>query len=112
MAKMTLDEFVRQLQAALGADLRSVAVYGSAAAGEQHAGKSDTNILVVVDSLSPERLAAASAAVAAWTEGNTAPLMVIETDISSSAIPSNKISMSSTLSIATPALPTSEAARG
>jgi len=77
MAKMTLDEFVAQLRSALGADLRAVAVYGSAAAGEHHAGKSDTNVLVVVDSLSSERLGAASAAVGAWTEGgNTAPLIL------------------------------------
>ena len=76
MAKMTLDQFVTQLRAALGADLRTVAVYGSAAVGEQHTGKSDTNVLVVVDSLSAERLAAASATVGAWTEGNTAPLML------------------------------------
>ena len=77
MAKMTLDEFVNQMKAALGADLRAVAVYGSAAAGEHHAGKSDTNLLVVVDSLSAERLRAASATVSAWTEGgNTAPLLL------------------------------------
>lgn len=76
MARMTLDEFVNQLRAALGTDLRTVAVYGSAAAGEQHAGKSDTNVLVVVDALPPEHLAATSATVAAWTEHNTAPLML------------------------------------
>ena len=39
--------------------------------------------------------------------GRTAPFIVIETDILSRGIPSNKIFMSSTLSIATPALPTS-----
>ena len=86
MAKMTLDEFVAQLRGALGGDLRTVAVYGSAAAGEHHAGKSDVNVLVVVDSLSAERLAAASAAVAAWTEGgHTAPLMLTADEWRSSA---------------------------
>src|SRR6185295_1667468 len=85
MAKMTLDEFVTQLKAALAGDLRCVAVYGSAAAGEHRAGKSDTNVLVVVDSLSAERLAAASAAVSAWTEGNTAPLMLTTSEWRGSA---------------------------
>lgn len=77
MAKMTQDEFVTQLRSALGADLRTVAVYGSAASGEHHPGKSDVNVLVVVDSLSADRLGAASAAVTAWMEGgHTAPLML------------------------------------
>ena len=44
--------------------------------------------------------------------GITAPFMVIDTDISSSGMPSNRIFMSSTLSIATPALPTSPVTRG
>ena len=44
--------------------------------------------------------------------GITAPFMVIETDILSSGMPSNRIFMSSTLSIATPALPTSPDTRG
>ena len=34
MAQMTLDELVSQLRAAYGAALRSVVLYGSAAAGE------------------------------------------------------------------------------
>ena len=77
MAKMTLDELVAQLKAALGADLRTVAVYGSAAAGEHYTGKSDLNLLVVVNSLPTERLDAAAAAVSEWTDGgNTAPLML------------------------------------
>ena len=44
--------------------------------------------------------------------GSTAPFMVIETDICSSGMPSNRIFMSSTESIATPALPTSPTTRG
>ena len=44
--------------------------------------------------------------------GNTAPFMVIDTDIRSSGIPSNRIFMSSTESMATPALPTSPVTRG
>ena len=44
--------------------------------------------------------------------GITAPFIVMETDIWSSGMPSNRIFMSSTLSIATPALPTSPVTRG
>ncbi len=44
--------------------------------------------------------------------GSTAPFMVMETDIWSSGIPSKRIFMSSTESIATPALPTSPTTRG
>ena len=44
--------------------------------------------------------------------GNTAPFMVIDTDTLSKGIWSNKIFMSSTESMATPALPTSPVTRG
>ena len=44
--------------------------------------------------------------------GSTAPFMVIDTDIRSSGMPSNRIFMSSTESMATPALPTSPTTLG
>ena len=44
--------------------------------------------------------------------GSTAPFMVIETVTRSSGMPANRIFMSSTESIATPALPTSPVTRG
>jgi hypothetical protein len=72
---MTLEELVSQLRAAYGAALRSIVLYGSAAAGEHIAKRSDYNVLVIVDSLGPEHLAAASAASRAWADaGNPAPL--------------------------------------
>ena len=48
---MTLDELVTQLRAAYGSALRSVLLYGSAAAGEgEHvAKKSDYNVVVIVE---------------------------------------------------------------
>jgi predicted nucleotidyltransferase len=83
---MTLDDLVAQLRAALGADLHTVAVYGSAAAGEHYAKQSDTNVLVVVESLTAERLTAAAAAIGAWTDdGNTAPLMLTSAEWRGSA---------------------------
>lgn len=75
MARMKLDELVSQLKAAYGASLRSVVLYGSAAAGEHIAKRSDYNVLVIVDALDARQLAAASATARAWTEaGNHAPL--------------------------------------
>jgi hypothetical protein len=75
MARMTLDELVSQLRAAYGTALRSIVLYGSAAAGEHIPKRSDYNVLVIVDALDAERLTAASAASRAWTEaGNPAPL--------------------------------------
>ena len=44
--------------------------------------------------------------------GSTAPFIVIDTDIFSRGMPSKRIFMSSTESIATPALPTSPTTRG
>ena len=44
--------------------------------------------------------------------GSTAPFIVIDTETLSSGMPSNRIFMSSIVSIATPALPTSPTTRG
>jgi hypothetical protein len=72
---MGLDELVTRLKEAFGAELRAVVLYGSAAAGEHIAARSDYNVLVLVDSLSTERLRAASAVTQAWIKGgNPAPL--------------------------------------
>jgi hypothetical protein len=78
---MTLDELVSQLRAAYGAALRSIVLYGSAAAGERLGKRSDHNVLVIVESLDASRLAAASAASRAWAEaGNPAPLTLTESE--------------------------------
>ena len=75
MARMTLDELVKQLRAAYGTALRSIVLYGSSAGGEAGAKKQDHNVLVIVDSLDAPRLRAASAASRAWVDaGNHAPL--------------------------------------
>ena len=72
---MTLEELVSQLRAAYGTALRSIVLYGSAAAGEHIAKRSDYNVLVIVGELDPARLSGASAASRAWADaGNPAPL--------------------------------------
>ena len=86
MAKMTLDELVTQLRAAYGAELRAVVLYGSAAAGEHIANKSDYNVLVIVDTLALDRLRAAAAVARAWGEaGNPAPLTLTTSEWRGSA---------------------------
>jgi predicted nucleotidyltransferase len=75
MANMTLEQLVEQLRAAYGTDLESVVLYGSAAAGEHIPKRSDYNVLVLVDSLSMQKLRAAAAVAQAWAEaGNPAPM--------------------------------------
>lgn len=86
MARMTLDELVSQLRAAYGGALRSIVLYGSAAAGERLGKRSDHNVLVIVDSLDAAQLAAASAASRAWADaGNPAPLTLTESEWRGSA---------------------------
>src|SRR5438128_11906840 len=86
MARMTLDELVSQLRAAYGEALCSIVLYGSAAAGEHIAKRSDYNVLVIVESLDAPRLTAASAAARAWAEaGNPAPLTLTSAEWRGSA---------------------------
>jgi hypothetical protein len=76
---MTLDELVAQLRAAYGTELRSVVLYGSAAAGEHIPKRSDYNVLVVVDSLSLDKLRAAAAVARAWGEAGNPPPLTLTT---------------------------------
>jgi predicted nucleotidyltransferase len=86
MANMSLEQLVEQLRAAYGPDLRSVVLYGSAAAGEHIAKRSDYNVLVLVDSLSTQKLRAAAAVAQAWAEaGNPAPMTLTTREWRSSA---------------------------
>jgi hypothetical protein len=74
------------LRAAYGTALHSVVLYGSAAAGEHIAKRSDYNVLVIVDSLDAEKLVAASATARAWNEaGNPAPLTLTTSEWRGSA---------------------------
>jgi len=75
MATMTLDDLVQQLGKAFGDGLRSVVLYGSAAAGAHIARRSDYNVLVLVDSIDLDLLDREAAIARAWAEaGNPPPL--------------------------------------
>ncbi len=83
---MKLDELVSQLRGAYGSTLRSVLLYGSAVAGEHIANRSDYNILVVLDAVPLDRLAAVGSVLRAWSEaGNPAPMTFTEAEWKSSA---------------------------
>ena len=78
---MTLDDLVTQLRDAYGTALRSVVLYGSAAAGgaEHVAKKSDYNVLIIVDDVPLDRLRELSAVTRAWREaGNHPPMTFTE----------------------------------
>jgi hypothetical protein len=86
MAKMTPEELVEQLRRAYGPELRSVVLYGSAAAGEHIPKRSDYNVLVLVDALSLDRLSAAASVARAWSEGgNPAPMTLTVSEWQGSA---------------------------
>jgi predicted nucleotidyltransferase len=74
---MTLDELVTQLRSAYGNALRSVVLYGSAAAGggEHVEKKSDYNVLIIVDAVPLDRLRELSAVTRAWREAGNHPPM-------------------------------------
>ncbi len=72
---MKLDELVTQLRAAYGSTLQSVLLYGSAVAGEHIAKRSDYNILVVLDAVPLDRLAAIGSVLRAWGEAGNPPPM-------------------------------------
>jgi len=61
-----LGRLLEGLTSALGARLRSVVLYGSAARGDQRARASDINLLVVVDRLDTGTLDAMRPALTAW----------------------------------------------
>jgi hypothetical protein len=77
MATMTLDELVTQLRTAYGDELHAVVLYGSAAGGEHIPKRSDYNVLVIARSLPAEKLRAAAAVGAAWSESGSPPPMTL-----------------------------------
>ena len=79
MATMTLELMVDQLRSAYGPALRSVVLYGSAAAGEHIAKRSDYNILVIVDALDLDGLTRGAAIARAWGEAGNPPPLTLTT---------------------------------
>ncbi len=77
MARMTLDQLVKQLGAAYGPRLASVVLYGSAASGEQIPDRSDYNVLVLLDRIEAALLETAAPIARAWREAGNPPPMTM-----------------------------------
>lgn len=76
---MTLDELVAQLTQVHGDSLQAVVLYGSAASGEQIAGQSDLNVMVVVTTLSFGAMRALGQTMRAWQEAGNPPVLELTT---------------------------------
>lgn len=76
---MTPEKLVEELNRACPTGLKSVILYGSAAAGDRVDKQSDYNVLVVTEDLDIKTLNALSKAATAWSKaGNPAPLLFTE----------------------------------
>ncbi len=77
-----LDQLVERLRKALGPDLVSVILYGSAAVGDHNEKFSDYNILCVLSRITPAQLGATGPIFRWWREqGNPAPLFLTEHEV-------------------------------
>jgi len=74
-----LAEFVARLKTAVGANLQSVILYGSAARGETHEKYSDVNLLCVLGSLSAGDLLKLSPVVTWWLDKQKEPAPLLFT---------------------------------
>lgn len=74
---MTPEHLVQLVKAALPRDIRSIVLYGSAAAGDFIAGESDFDVLIVAQRLGLAELGALNPAFRQWVRaGNTAPRLM------------------------------------
>ena len=80
-----LDQLVGKLQTALGPELVSVVLYGSAATGDHNEKFSDYNVLCVLRKLGTSELRASETVFRWWREkGNPAPLLMTEEEVRTS----------------------------
>ena len=80
-----LDQIVDKLRKALGADLVSIILYGSTAAGDHDEKFSDYNVLCALTQITPVQLRATEPVFRWWREqGNPAPLLLTEHEIKTS----------------------------
>ncbi len=70
---MTPEQFMEKIRHAMPAGLRAVILYGSAAAGDYVAKRSDYNILVVADTLGTTELNALGRACQGWLKAGNPP---------------------------------------
>lgn len=72
---MNVIEFTEDLKKAYGNNLESVVLYGSAADGEFHSGRSDLNTIIVLKNIAPVEIARSNKALKKWVKsGNPLPI--------------------------------------
>lgn len=82
---MTPEQFAESARQALGARLKSVVLYGSAAAGDFIEGRSGYDLLVVVEPLGIDELNALIPSIAAWkADGHEAPQLMSSQELAAS----------------------------
>lgn len=74
-----VEAFLAKADATLGGRYSAV-LYGSAARGDFVSGRSDVNLMLVLDSAAPETLRALAPAFAAWKDAGEPPLLVSRTE--------------------------------
>jgi len=74
--KLGMEEFARRVETALGENLVSLLLFGSAARGTQVEGRSDVNLLLIVKDASVATLHAATPVVAEWSRGGQPPPLI------------------------------------
>jgi hypothetical protein len=80
-----LEQLVERLRKALGSELKSVVLYGSAAVGDHQGKFSDYNVLCVLSRITPSQLGASEGIFRWWREqGNPSPLLLTENEVRSS----------------------------
>lgn len=85
-AKQTPEEYTLRLKEALASRLRSVILFGSAASGEHVEGKSDYNLLVIVDEWGILELNQVTKVTQEWINaGNPPPLLFTQERLQDSA---------------------------
>src|SRR6266446_3988422 len=81
-----LKTMIEDLEKAVGTGLRSVMLYGSAARGEFREGRSDLNLILVLQDLEPRTLEALTPAMARWAgRGHHLPRLFSPAQIAESA---------------------------
>lgn len=82
-ADAALERLKGDLERALGTGLKSLVVFGSHASGEFRVGRSDVNVLVVVDDIHWDNLQRLQAPLKAWAKaGHAPPVLLQENELS------------------------------
>lgn len=73
----TLERFAARLEAALGDNLVSLVLYGSAARGDYDATRSDLNVLMILRDAAPAALRPVGEAIGAWVKAGEPPPLIL-----------------------------------